>query len=64
MMLGSLGVIIVLPLWRIFFWKYVIAGFRSERVLLLGNSSILAEVISFICSVRPEFGYFVSGLSQ
>jgi sugar transferase (PEP-CTERM system associated) len=60
MMLGSLGVIIVLPLWRIFFWKYVIAGFRSERVLLLGNSSILAEVVSYLLR-RPEFGYSFLG---
>jgi len=64
MMLGSLGVIIALPLWRIFFWKYVIAGFRSERVLLLGNSSILGEVISYLLR-RPEFGYsFLGYLSE
>jgi len=34
----------------------VIAGFRSERVLLLGNSSILGEVVSYLLR-RPEFGY-------
>jgi sugar transferase (PEP-CTERM system associated) len=60
MMLGSLFVIFFLPLWRIFFWKYIVAGFRSERVLLLGNSSILGEVINELLA-RPEFGYTVLG---
>jgi sugar transferase (PEP-CTERM system associated) len=60
MMLGSLSVIVFLPAWRIFFWKYVVAGFRSERVLLLGNSSILGEVIGALLE-RPEFGYSVLG---
>ena len=56
MMIGSTGVVVLLPLWRIFFWRYVIAGLRSERVLLLGNSSILGEVITVLLA-RPEFGY-------
>ena len=60
MMLGSLAAIVLLPLWRIFFWKYVIAGFRSERVLLMGNSSILGEVITQLID-RPEFGYSLLG---
>ncbi len=60
MMLGSLAAIILLPLWRIFFWRYVIAGFRSERVLLMGNSSILGEVINQLID-RPEFGYSLLG---
>ena len=60
MMIGSLGVVVLLPLWRIFFWRYVIAGLRSERVLLLGNSSILGEVISVLLA-RPEFGYKLLG---
>ena len=60
MMFGSLGVVVLLPLWRIFFWRYVIAGLRSERVLLMGNSSILGEVISVLLA-RPEFGYKLVG---
>ena len=60
MIIGSLGVVMVLPAWRIFFWKYVILALRSERVLLLGNSSILGEVISEVLA-RPEFGYSIVG---
>ena len=60
MMYGSLGVVVLLPLWRIFFWRYVIAGLRSERVLLMGNSSILGEVITVLLG-RPEFGYKLVG---
>ena len=43
MMLGSLAAIILLPLWRILFWRYVIAGFRSERVLLMGINFVDKE---------------------
>jgi sugar transferase (PEP-CTERM system associated) len=60
MIAGSLGVVVLLPLWRIFFWKYVVVALRSERVLLLGNSSILGEVISEVAA-RPEFGYSIVG---
>ncbi len=60
MMVGSSLVIVILPLWRVFFWKYVIAGFGSERVLMLGNSSILGDVIASLLH-RPEFGYTVLG---
>ncbi len=58
--IGSLGVIVVLPLWRIFFWRYIIGAMRSERVLLLGNSSILSEVIECVKG-KPEFGYTLLG---
>jgi len=60
MVTGSLGVVILLPLWRILYWKYVIAGLRSERVLLVGNASVLGEVITHLIS-RPELGYAVVG---
>ena len=60
MVTGSLGVIILVPAWRIFFWKYIIGALRSERVLLMGNSSILGEVIERITE-KPEFGYTVLG---
>ncbi len=60
MVLGSLLVIVLVPTWRWFFWKYIIGALRSERVLLLGNSSILGEVIARIFE-KPEFGYSILG---
>ena len=60
MIIGSLAVIVVIPTWRVFFWKYILSGFSSERVLLMGNSSILGEVIDHLAQ-RPEFGYFIVG---
>jgi sugar transferase (PEP-CTERM system associated) len=60
MIAGSFGVIIFVPLWRIFYWKYVIAALRSERVLLLGSSSILGEVAETVLS-KPELGYSIIG---
>ena len=60
MIVGSTGVIILLPLWRLAYWRYVVAGLRSERVLLLGNASILSDVIAHLGD-RPEFGYSVVG---
>ncbi len=60
MVIGSFGVIIALPLWRVVFWRYIVAGLRSERVLLLGNSSILQEIITPLVD-RPEFGYSILG---
>lgn len=60
MVLGSMVVVVVLPAWRIFFWNYIIGALRSERVLLLGNSSILGEVIECLHD-KPEFGYTIVG---
>jgi len=60
MILGSFGVVVTLPLWRLAFWKYIVGGLRSERVLLLGNSSILREIMTPILD-RPEFGYSILG---
>jgi sugar transferase (PEP-CTERM system associated) len=60
MIVGSFGVVVLLPIWRIVFWNYVIVALRSERVLLLGNSSILGEVIAEVTG-RPEFGYSILG---
>jgi sugar transferase (PEP-CTERM system associated) len=60
MIAGSCAVLIVLPLWRVFYLRYLITGLRSERVLLMGNSSILNEVITEL-KHRPEFGYAVVG---
>jgi len=60
MVTGSLAVIVLLPSWRIFFWRYIISALRSERVLLMGNSSILGEVIDRLTE-KPEFGYSLLG---
>jgi sugar transferase (PEP-CTERM system associated) len=60
MILGSFCVLITLPVWRIIFWRYIIAGLSSERVLLMGNSSILEEIITPILD-RPELGYSILG---
>lgn len=58
--LGSLGVIILLPLWRIVYWRYVILVLHSERVLLLGNADILAEITMHLLE-NPQIGYSVAG---
>jgi exopolysaccharide biosynthesis polyprenyl glycosylphosphotransferase len=60
MIMGSVGVVITMPLWRIFYWRYVIAALRSERVLLLGNAEILREVSETVLA-KPEFGYNILG---
>lgn len=60
MITGSFAAVIVLPLWRIFYWRYGIAALRSERVLLLGGSSILGEVAEVV-QAKPEFGYTIIG---
>lgn len=60
MILGSLAVVVVLPLWRLLYWRYVVVAFRSERVLLIGNAAILAEVAHELLS-KPEFGYRIIG---
>ncbi len=60
MVIGSLAVIILLPSWRVFFWRYIISALRSERVILMGNSSILGEVIERLIE-KPEFGYRLLG---
>ena len=60
MVTGSMAVIVLLPTWRVFFWRYIVVALKSERVLLLGNSSILGEVIERL-QEKPEFGYTLLG---
>ncbi len=60
MILGSLGVVVLLPLWRLLYWKYVVIAMRSERVLLMGNAAVLAEVAQEVLQ-KPEFGYRLIG---
>jgi sugar transferase (PEP-CTERM system associated) len=60
MVAGSAATIILLPSWRVLYWRYIISALRSERVLLMGNSSILGEVIERLME-KPEFGYSIVG---
>ncbi len=60
MVIGSALVIALVPIWRIIYWKYVIRALQTERVLLLGNSSILAETTEHV-KARPELGYNILG---
>jgi sugar transferase (PEP-CTERM system associated) len=58
--LGSVCVIFLLPIWRILYWRYVILVLHSERVLMLGNADILAEITTFLLD-NPQIGYSVAG---
>jgi sugar transferase (PEP-CTERM system associated) len=60
MVLGSLGVIVLVPLWRIFYWKYGLAAFSKERVLLIGNSDMLAETTRQLIW-KSHLGYQILG---
>lgn len=57
---GSFAVIVFVPAWRVVYWKYVIRALRHERVLLVGNSGILAETARHIV-LRPQLGYHIVG---
>ena len=60
MVIGSALVIVLVPSWRLIYWKFVIRALQTERVLLLGNSSILAETTEHVMS-RPQLGYNILG---
>lgn len=60
MVFGSFAVIVLVPGWRVVYWTYVMRALRSERVLLLGNASILAETTEYVRE-RPELGYTILG---
>lgn len=60
MVYGSGLVIVLVPLWRLFYWRFVMRALQSERVLLLGNSNILAQTTTHILE-RPELGYTIAG---
>jgi sugar transferase (PEP-CTERM system associated) len=60
MMGGSLLVIVLVPLWRIFYWNFGILAFSKERVVLLGNSAMLAETARALIA-KPHLGYNILG---
>jgi exopolysaccharide biosynthesis polyprenyl glycosylphosphotransferase len=57
---GSLAAIVFVPAWRVFYWKYGVLALRNERVLLVGNSNMLADTVRHL-QVRPELGYNLLG---
>jgi sugar transferase (PEP-CTERM system associated) len=60
MILGSTLVIIILPTWRIFYSSVVLRAMGSERVLLLGASSLIQEIGQYFFE-HPETGFTVLG---
>jgi sugar transferase (PEP-CTERM system associated) len=60
MVLGSFAVIVLVPLWRIFYWKYGLMALSKERVLLLGNSVMLAETTRHLLW-KSHLGYNILG---
>src|SRR5260370_26148734 len=60
MIVGSTLVIIVLPTWRIFYSTVVLRAMGSERVLLLGASSLIQEIAQHFLE-HPETGFTVLG---
>jgi len=58
--IGSCLAIILVPLWRVFYARFVVNVLQTDRLLLLGNSSILAESATHVLR-RPELGYTILG---
>jgi sugar transferase (PEP-CTERM system associated) len=61
MLLGSLFCLVGCFLWRLFFAQFVIRLVGRERLLLLGNSPLLAEIAEHV-QAHPEHGLEVIGL--
>lgn len=60
MVFGSFGVVILVPLWRVFYWRYGLLALSKERVLLLGNSAMLAETTRHLLW-KTHLGYHILG---
>jgi exopolysaccharide biosynthesis polyprenyl glycosylphosphotransferase len=60
MMYGSLLALVVLPLWRILFTKAVWKALGSQRLLFLGSSEAVRQIIVRIFE-QPELGLAVIG---
>ena len=58
--IGSCLAIVLVPLWRVFYARFVVNVLQTDRLLLLGNSSILAESAAHVLH-RPELGYTILG---
>ena len=59
MLLGSLLMLIMVFLWRLFFGKFAV-GFVGDRLLLLGSSPILGDIARHV-EGHPEHGIRVAG---
>jgi len=60
MVYGSIGVLVLLPAWRILFAEVVSRALGAQRILFLGSSQAVREIISYIAE-RPDLGLAALG---
>lgn len=60
MVYGSIGVLLLLPGWRILFAEVVSKALGAQRILFLGSSPAVREIISHIAE-RPDLGLAALG---
>ena len=60
MMLGSLMVLVMLPLWRVAFDLAVMRVFNKDRILFVGANRLVKEVMAAV-QVKPQFGIVSMG---
>ncbi|MEZ5403405.1 MAG: sugar transferase [Bryobacteraceae bacterium] len=60
MMIGSLLLLVTLPVWRVLYSAAVTQGLAAERVLMVGASPISIEIAEAI-RTRPELGMALAG---
>lgn len=60
MILGSGMALVVLPLWRIVYERLAVRTLGSERLLFLGESSLVEEICAHL-SEHPELGFRAIG---
>lgn len=61
MVYGSVGVLVTVPAWRIFFAEAMSRSIGAQRVLFLGGSETSAEIVQCLMD-RPELGLAPIGL--
>jgi len=60
MVYGSLAVLVLLPAWRILFAEVVSKALGAQRILFIGSSRAVREIIAQI-SDRPDLGFAALG---
>lgn len=60
MFFGSVFVLLLLPVWRVFYGSIVIHALGFQRVLLLGASSVVQEIAAYAAE-HPEIGMRILG---
>lgn len=60
MMLGSLFVLVMLPLWRILFDYVVMRVFNKDRILFVGANELVQQVMEEV-EQKPQFGIVSMG---